>query len=214
MSKGPSKAKTPARTAAKRGPGEKPPAGIGAKPLIGIGLGAALLFAGFVAYTSRPVPPPDIGGPFQLTTQTGASFSEKDMLGRPYLVFFGYTNCPDVCHTTLFEMSEIMRTLGPEVKIGGLFVTVDPERDTPQQLKDYLANFDSRIVGLTGGHEAIDPVLKEYKIFAKRTPTEKGDYGVDHNTVVYLMDKNGRFVRVFNVSRNPADAARELKAYL
>jgi protein SCO1/2 len=213
MVKGPSKPKPASRVSAKR-KNDKPPVGVGAKPLIGAGVVAALLFAGFVAYTSRPVPPPDIGGPFQLTTQAGATFSEKEMLGKPYLVFFGYTNCPDVCHTTLFEMSEIMKALGSDANIGGLFVTVDPERDTPQQLKDYLSNFDPRIVGLTGGHEALDPMLKEFKIFAKRTPVEKGDYGVDHNTAVYLMGKDGRFVRVFNVSRSPKDAARDLQPYL
>ena len=179
-----------------------------------MGLAAALLFAGFVAYTSRPVPPPIIGGPFQLTTQAGQSFSDKDMLGRPYLVFFGYTNCPDICHTTLFEMSEIIRALGPDAKVGGLFVTVDPERDTPEQLKHYLESFDSRILGLTGGHEALDPMLKEYKIYAKKTPVENGNYGVDHNTVVYLMDKDGRFVTIFNVARKREDAVRDLQKYL
>jgi hypothetical protein len=74
--------------------------------------------------------------------------TEQDFLGRPFLVFFGYTHCPDICHTTLFEMSEILRAMGPDAKVGALFVTVDPERDTPESLKDYLSNFDPRIIGV------------------------------------------------------------------
>ncbi|MCX7899674.1 MAG: SCO family protein [Methylocystis sp.] len=187
------------------------------KPLLyGAGALFALVFAGFVVLTSNKPPPQptDIGGPFKLTAQTGQIVTEQDFLGRPYLVFFGYTNCPDICHTTLFEMSEILRALGPDSKISALFVTIDPERDTPAVLKDYLANFDSRIVGVTGAREAIDPVLREYRIFAKRVPGKDGDYSVDHNTAVYLMDKQGRFVSTFNVSRKPAEAARDLQKYL
>jgi protein SCO1 len=221
MPKGPvskganNKAKTAAGRPAKRG-GKIEAGGpaVAAKPLIAIGLGCALLFAAVVAFTSRSAPPVAIGGPFQLTAQTGKSFTDQDMLGRPYLVFFGYTNCPDICHTTLFEMSEVLRALGPDANIGALFVTVDPERDTPQQLKEYLASFDPRIVGLTGAADALQPMLKEYRIYAKKTPGANGDYGVDHNTVIYLMDKEGRFVSVFNVSRKPGDAARELQRYL
>lgn len=193
--------------------GAKAP-GLGVKPLIGVGVGAALLFAAFVAFTNKAAAPPTLGGPFELTTQAGRTFSDKDMLGRPHLVFFGYTNCPDVCHTTLFEMSEVLRALGPNAPIGGLFVTVDPDRDTPEVLKDYLSSFDPRIVGLTGAHAALDPMLHEYKIFAKRSPGSKGDYSVDHNVIVYLMDKTGKFVSAFDVSRNPADAAHDLKRYM
>ncbi len=199
--------KQSAKSAAKASP-------IGAKTLIGVGVACALLFAAFVIFANQQAKPPAIGGPFQLTTQFEKPFTDKDMLGRPYLVFFGYTNCPDICHTTLFELSEIMRALGPDANVGGLFVTVDPERDTPQILKDYLSSFDPRIIGLTGAHDALDPMLKEFRIFAKRAPGEDANYGVDHATVVYLMDKNGHFVNAFNVARKPADAARELQRYM
>ncbi|MGA8169240.1 MAG: SCO family protein [Methylocystis sp.] len=213
VTKGPVK-QAPARVAKPAAkPAGKAPT-LGAKPLIGIGVAAALLFGAFVVFTNQQAAPPAIGGPFQLTTQFEKSFTDKDMLGRPYLVFFGYTNCPDICHTTLFELSEILRALGPDAKVGGMFVTVDPERDTPRILKDYLSSFDSRIVGLTGAHEALDPMLKEFRIFAKRAPGEDANYGVDHTTVVYLMDKNGHFVNSFNVARKPADAARELQRYM
>lgn len=186
-------------------------------PIVMIGVGFAALFAAVVAYTSLRPPSPAasaIGGPFQLTAQNGQTVTDKDLLGRPFLVFFGYTHCPDICHTTLFEMSEVLRALGPQAKIGALFVTVDPERDTSAVLKDYLANFDPRIIGLSGDRAALDPMLNEYRIYAKRAPGEGEDYSVDHTTVVYLMDKNGRFVSPFNVARRPADAARELERYL
>jgi len=185
-------------------------------PLIAAGVGFALLFAGFVAFTESKAPPPPsaIGGPFQLTAQDGRAVDDKEMLGKPHLVFFGYTHCADICHTTLFEMSEILRTMGPKANIGALFVTVDPERDTPEILKDYLSNFDPRIIGLTGARAALEPMLKEYRIYWKKTPVANDDYAVDHTTAVYLMDKNGHFVNAFNVSRKPADAARELEKYL
>jgi protein SCO1/2 len=214
MSNSSTKAKSGPRGSTKR-PGK---AGAGApKPaLIAIGVGFALLFAAFVAFTSnKPLQtPPSIGGPFQLTAHNGQQMTEKDLLERPFLVFFGYTHCPDICHTTLFEMSEILRALGPQAKIAALFVTVDPERDPPAVLKEYLSNFDPRIVGLTGPHDALDPMLKEYRIYSKRTPGEGEDYSVDHTTIVYLMDKNGHFVSTFNVARKPADAARELQRHL
>jgi protein SCO1 len=185
--------------------------------LIGAGAVFALLFGVFVAITGNksPAPPSSaIGGPFQLLAHNGQQVTEKDLLGRPNLVFFGYTHCPDVCHTTLFEMSEILRAMGPEAKVGGIFVTVDPERDTPEALKDYLANFDARIIGLTGPRAQLEPMLRSYRIYAKRAPGKDEDYAVDHTTVVYLMDKNGRFVTSFNVGRKPAEAAKELERYL
>jgi protein SCO1/2 len=186
-------------------------------PLLAIGGAFLLAFAALVVVTSlKPPPPPAsaIGGPFQLTAQNGETVTEKDFLGRPFLVFFGYTHCPDVCHTTLFEISEILGALGPKANIGALFVTVDPERDTPPVIKDYLSNFDPRIVGVSGDHAALDPVLREYRIYAKKAPDSGEDYAVDHTTVVYLMDKNGRFVSAFNVSRKPAEAARDLERHL
>jgi len=185
--------------------------------LIGAGAVFALIFGAFVALTANtPSAPPQsaIGGPFQLTSHAGGQVSEKDLLGRPFLIFFGYTHCPDVCHTTLFEMSETLRALGPDAKVGGLFVTVDPERDTPEVLKDYLANFDSRIIGLTGPRPQLEPMLRAYRIYSKRAPGKDDDYAVDHTTVVYLMDKNGRFVATFNVGRKPEEAAKDLARYL
>ena len=183
--------------------------------LVGASLFFIVIFAGFVAFTNNQASTQaPIGGPFQLTTHTGSQLTDKELLGKPFLVFFGYTHCPDVCHTTLFEMSEILRALGANAKINALFVTVDPARDTPHILQDYLSNFDPRIIGLTGSPDQLEPMLKEYRIYAKRTPGTDSDYAVDHTTAVYLMDKNGHFVSPFNVSRRPYDAAREIEKFL
>ena len=183
--------------------------------LISAGLFFAVIFSAFVIFTNnRSTSPALIGGPFQMTTHLGTPINEQDLTGKPFLVFFGYTHCPDVCHTTLCEMSEILRALGPNAKINALFVTVDPERDSAEVLKDYLSNFDPRIIGVTGPRSQLEPMLREYRIYAKRSPGNNIDYAVDHTTVVYLMDKNGHFVSPFNVSRRPYDAAHEIEKYL
>jgi protein SCO1/2 len=137
------------------------------------------------------------------------------MKGHPFLVFFGYTHCPDICPTTLFEMSEVMRALGNDAdRINALFITVDPERDTPAVMKDYLSSFDPHLRGGTGDQKAIDAVEKAYRVYAKKVPAEKGDYSMDHTALVYLMDKQGRFVAPFKLDRKPEAAAADLRRYL
>lgn len=183
-------------------------------PFAALGVVVALLFGAFVALTSGGAPKPEaIGGPFSLVDQNGAPVSDKDLIGKPFLVFFGYTHCPDVCHAAVFEMSEALRAMGPSANAAALFVTVDPERDTPVALKEYLSSFDPRVIGLTGARAALDPMLKEYRIYAKRQG-QGDEYSVDHNSTVYLMDKQGHFVKVFNLSRSPQEAAKELASYL
>lgn len=156
-----------------------------------------------------------IGGPFQLVDQNGKPVTEQDMKGKPFLVFFGYTHCPDVCPTTLFEVSEVMRALGPDAdRVGAMFVTVDPERDTPAAMKDYLSSFDPHLRGLTGDRKSIDAAEKAYRVYAKKVPTESGDYSMDHTALVYLMDKQGRFVAPFSLRRKPEEAAADLRRYM
>ena len=141
-----------------------------------------------------------IGGPFSLIDQDGRTVTDKDLRGRPFLVFFGFTHCPDVCPTALFEISEVLGKLGPDAqRVSALFVTIDPERDTPTQMKDYLSSFDPRLVGLTGDAAAIAAVAKEYRVYVKKVPLDHGDYTMDHTALVYLMDKDGRFVMPFNL---------------
>ena len=156
-----------------------------------------------------------VGGPFQLVDQNAKPITEQDLKGHPFLVFFGFTHCPDVCPTTLFEVSEIFRALGPEAKdIRALFITVDPERDTPAVLKDYLSSFDPRIIGVTGDGTAVAAAEKAYRVYAKKVPIDGGGYTMDHTAIVYLMSKDGRFVAPFNMKRRPEEAAAELKRYL
>jgi protein SCO1/2 len=155
-----------------------------------------------------------IGGPFELIDQNGRTVSDRDLKGRPFLVFFGFTHCPDVCPTALFDVSEVLRALGPDAdKVNALFVTVDPERDTPDKLKDYLSSFDPHLRGLTGDPGAIAAVAKAYRVYVKKVPQENG-YTMDHTAIVYLMDKDGRFVAPFNLKRRAADAAADLRKYL
>ena len=152
-----------------------------------------------------------VGGPFALTDQDGKTVTDGDFLGAPHLVFFGFTHCPDVCPTTLYQAFEVLRAAGDKAKgVRALFVTVDPERDTPEALKAYLASFDPRIVGLTGTPEAIAAVEKAFRVYARKVPMKEGDYTMEHTALVYLMDKKGRFVGGFNLARPPEQAAAEL----
>jgi protein SCO1/2 len=180
--------------------------------------GLALFTAVIVIVTGRtpaPIAMSTVGGPFKLVDQNAKPITDEDFKGQPFLVFFGFTHCPDVCPTTLFEVSEIFRALGPEAKnVRAMFVTVDPERDTPAVLKDYLASFDPRIIGVTGDEAAIAAAEKSYRVYAKKVPTDGGGYTMDHTAIVYLMSKDGRFVAPFNMKRRPEEAAAELKRYL
>jgi protein SCO1 len=185
--------------------------------VIGFGFGLAAL--GGVVYAVIPgradLGSPEIGGSFTMIGHDGRVVTNADLAGRPYLVFFGYTHCPDFCPTALFDISAVFKELGPDKKVAALFVTVDPERDTPDVLKTYLENFDSRIIGLTGDTKKVEAIAKSFRVYAKKLPGEKtGDYTVDHTGVVYLMDKRGKFVSAFNLQRPPQQAARELEAYL
>jgi protein SCO1/2 len=159
--------------------------------------------------------PSAIGGPFKLTDQDGKPITDSDMRGKPFLVFFGYTHCPDICPTTLFELSEVLHAMGKDADgIRGLFITADPERDTAAVMKDYLSSFDPHLRGATGTQQQIEAIEKEYRVYAKKVPTKNGDYSMDHSAIVYLMDKQGRFVAPFNLKRPPAEAAAALRKYL
>ena len=128
---------------------------------------------------------------------------------------FGFTHCPDVCPTTLFEVSEILRSLGPDAdRTRAVFITVDPERDTPAVMKDYLSSFDPHLSGLTGDPAAVAAVAKAYRVYYKKVPLDQGGYTMDHTAIVYLMDKDGRFVAPFNLKRPAEAAAADLRRYL
>ncbi|HEX7789166.1 MAG TPA: SCO family protein [Afipia sp.] len=179
---------------------------------LAIGLLVTLwLVGGFRGATA----PAAIGGPFRLTDQAGQIVTEKSLAGRPTILFFGFTHCPDVCPTSLFEMSEVLRAMGPDAdRLNAFFVSVDPERDTVAAMKDYLSSFDPHLKGLTGSPEEIGRVISAYRVYAKKVPLKDGDYTMDHTALIYLMDRNGNFVRPFDLKRKPEEAAADLKRYL
>ncbi len=182
--------------------------------LAGAVLAVAAVLAGALAVRGGGAPAPSsIGGPFALTDQDGRRVTQADFLGRPTIVFFGYTHCPDVCPTTLNDMTAMLNTLGRDEKVAALFITVDPERDTPAVLKDYLSSFDPRITGLTGDPAAVAAAERAYKVYAKKVPDPngRGDYSMDHTAVVYLMDGQGRFVNALNLEQPPQAAAAEYR---
>ena len=184
-------------------------------PTIVLGFGLALVsVAAWLTFSGPGAPPPStIGGPFTLTGPDGASVSDNDLRGQPVVIFFGYTHCPDVCPTTLFEVSELFRKLGEGARVKGVFVSVDPERDTPAILKDYLGSFDKRIIGLTGDRASLEPMLKAYRVYARKNPTGEGEYSMDHSAIVYLMDKQMRFIGPLNLGDDDV-ALKEVKKWM
>ncbi len=174
-------------------------------------LGVTLLFIGGRGPEEDPATA--IGGSYALTAHDGRPVTPDGVRGKPHLVFFGFTHCPDVCPTKLFEISEVLRATGEPGRGRGLkalFITVDPERDTPEALKSYLGSFDERIVGLTGDPAAVEAAIRAYRGFARKVPLKEGGYTMEHTSLVYLMDGKGRFIGSFNLDRPPAEAAREL----
>jgi len=168
----------------------------------------------------RPLNGRNLGEPgwpaaFDLQDVRGRERTAADLRGRVALVVFGYTHCPDTCPTTLVKLAEVLKLLGTEAdKVQVVFITIDPERDSAQSLKDYLDSFDPRIIGLSGDVEAIAKVEKAYRVYARKGPADKDGYGMDHSSIVYLMDARGRFVEAFNLSRKPEESAKELEGYL
>jgi protein SCO1 len=139
-----------------------------------------------------------IGGQFQLIDQNGKPFSDADLKGKWHLVFFGYTHCPDACPTALNEMSLALDRLGiKRDEIGVVFITVDPERDTPDVMKSYVQSFDAPIVALTGSPAAVAQAAKAYRVFYAKHPRADGDYDMDHSAVIYVMNPEGRFTATF-----------------
>jgi protein SCO1/2 len=168
-----------------------------------------------VAFVAALSQPQAIGGPFRLVDHRGAAFTEADLTGRPSLLFFGFTHCPDICPTTLSDVTRLLEALGRDADaINAVFVTVDPARDTPDLLNAYLASFHPRLVALTGPAAAVEAMLQGYRVYARQVPLGGGGYTMDHTAAVYLLDRQGRFRGRFDVSR-PADAAlADLRRYL
>jgi protein SCO1/2 len=149
-----------------------------------------------------------IGGPFTLRDSSGRTINDRDLRGHYVLLYFGYTYCPDVCPTTLTEVTNAMAKLGPKAdRVQPVFITVDPERDTPQVMGDYTALFTPRLLGLTGTPEQIRTVAREYRVYYQkhRTGDGPGDYSMDHSSLLYLLGPDGRFITLIRADE-PGDA--------
>lgn len=178
-------------------------------------LGLASIAGGLFAWRqAQDDAPPAVGGPFTLTDQNGRTVTQADLKGQPSLLFFGFTHCPDICPSTLYEVTQMFEALGKDADVRAVFITVDPERDTRQVMKDYLGSFDPRIIGLTGSKEQIDAVTRAFRVYARKVEQKDTDYTMDHTAMVYLMDSRGRFVGGFNLKRPPAEAAAEFRKYM
>lgn len=158
-----------------------------------------------------------IGGPFSLIDQDGKARTQADFRGRFLLIYFGYSFCPDVCPTTLSVMSQALDRMGADKnRIVPVFITIDPERDTPKVLKDYMSAFGPQFVGLTGSPAAIKAVEKKYHVYAVKKPIDpnnpKRGYGMDHSSVIYLMGPDGRMIGFYDEAISPDDLAKDLKA--
>jgi len=146
---------------------------------------------------------PNIGRPFQLVSHNGQVINNDALRGKPYMAFFGFTHCPDICPTTLFELTDLMKELGPAADDFNIaFISVDPERDTQEILKGYMSSFDPRIMALRGDAEETATVVKAFAAYSRKVPTEDGNYTMDHTAGVYLMDGKGGFRGTLDMHEN------------
>ena len=180
----------------------------------------ALVGAGVLLVLHRPdakpaqvtVKPVTFGGQFQLTDVEGKPFSSRELAGRPYAIFFGFTHCPDVCPTTLARLVHLRRQLNQGSRpFEIVFVTVDPERDRPAELKTYLSLFKEPIIGLTGTQPQIDQAKRQFGIYSAKVPDDAGGYTVDHTATVLLFDGKGRFVSTVSPDEGGTVALAKLK---
>ena len=153
-----------------------------------------------------------IGGPFALTDQDGKTRTPADFRGRFMLVYFGYSFCPDVCPTTLAEMGTALDKLGSRKdRIVPVFISIDPERDTPKVLKDYMTSFGTNFVGLTGSMKNVEKAARAYHVYIRKHPLPGGNYSMDHSGVIYLMGPDGRFVTYYEDELGPDKIADDLR---
>jgi len=160
-----------------------------------------------------------IGGPFALVDQHGKKVTDQDFRGRYMLIFFGFTHCPDICPAELQVISASLDELGPKAQeVVPIFVTLDPERDTPEVMADYVKNFGSRFVGLTGSPEEIADAAKAYRVafskFENEGADDNGNYSIDHSAIVYLMGRDGEYLTHFNYGTPAAKMTEALRRYL
>jgi protein SCO1/2 len=214
-----------ARTASAGSPG-RPPTGGSPRFVIAAAVLAGLVILGagiFLALALRDTPrgaggtvlASAIGGPFQLTDQNGKTVTDADLKGKWSLIYFGYTHCPDACPTALNDISIALEELGAKRgEVRPVFITVDPERDTSEALKSYVTSFDAPILALTGTPDQVAQAAKAYRVYYAKHPESGGDYSMDHSSVIYVMDPQGRFTASFTHESSPEQIAERLKKLL
>jgi protein SCO1 len=169
---------------------------------------AAMVAVAAVTWLERPASASlALGGPFTLTdANNGRTVTQRSFRGKMMLIYFGYTYCPDACPTALNNISEAMAKLGPDAdKIAPLFISIDPSRDTPTVMANYVKAFDRRIQGLTGDTATTATVAKEFGVYYKRHDEPNGGYLMDHSSLLYVMDRDGKFVKIL-----PAESGDKL----
>jgi len=187
-----------------------------------IAAGLAVVVFAFATYeleANAPAPSAQssiqMGGPFHLVDQNGRPVSDRDLLGKPTVMFFGFTYCPDVCPTTLADMTAWLKALGPDAdKLNVVYVTIDPERDTSARLKSYLTAFDPRIRGLTGTPQAIAQAAHDYNVYYQKVALQGGEYTMDHSTLIYLMDPKGHMAELVQYGTPNDQVVASLKRLL
>jgi cytochrome oxidase Cu insertion factor (SCO1/SenC/PrrC family) len=157
----------------------------------------------------------EYGGAFILVDHRGSTVMDEAFRGKYMLVAFGYTHCPDVCPTLLADMAHVLAELGPEgATIQPLFITLDPSRDTPAVLADYVSSFSTRITGLTGPEELIADVARKYRIKVRKQPGVGDSYSIDHTGAIFLMGRDGRFLERFNSAVKPDEMVARIRTRL
>jgi protein SCO1 len=179
------------------------------------GFSAVALFVVFFVSSRGPgqaVQAAAVGGSFTLTDDTGVPVTEKTLAGKPSVIYFGYTFCPEICPTTLLDLSRLIEKLGPDAdKLNYVFVTIDPQRDTVKLLHAYLSSFDRHIRGFTGTPEQIAKIAHEYRVYYKKISTDDGSYEMDHSAIIYLMDSAGKLVTIMPYQEDDASALGKLR---
>ena len=160
---------------------------------------------------SGGLPLDTIGGPFTLVGSDGQPFSSSRLAGKPAAVFFGFTHCPDVCPTTLARLTKLRKQLEGDDSFSIVFITVDPERDRPEEVGRYTTLFETPVIGLTGSQVQIDKVKQQFGVFSQKVPVQGGDYSVDHTATVFLLDRNGKFVATLSPEEGNNAAVAKLR---
>lgn len=180
------------------------------------GIAAAAMF-GLAALVMAQVGSPGaarrIGGAFAMTEMTGRPVTEADLVGRPTALFFGFTHCPAACPVTLQTLTTVLGRMGPDAdRLNVVFATLDPERDTPRAMRDYLGSFDPRIRGFVGTEAQVAAMARAYKVQYRRVPLDGGDYTMDHTAAVILLDARGRFAGTFTSDDDEAVVRARLES--